>query len=273
MRVLILLLSACFLAAAQAPDCSVIPGSTRDGDLRSFDSETLFEYMNGNSEGYFLYGFQSMQGITCARGDVKFIFDVSTFKDFESAYGMFTGNADPRLPVEEIGAAGQVTPRKAVMIKGRYYVEIAAEPSGDHAELLRSALANFEQKIDGRTEKPEQLAWFPTEELQPGFPRLAPQSVLGLRMLTRGYLAQYPFGKAFVVTEGSPSDAQALLSKLRERFPPNGVAKAGDEAFLAQDRYLGTICMFRKGVFVGGWTSVKEADAAGLAAKLAGRLP
>lgn len=258
---------------AQVPDCGVIPGSTQEGALRKFDVETLFEYMNGNSEGYFLYGFQSMQGVTCAKGVVKLIFDVSTFKDVESAYGMFTGNADPRVPQTPIGAGGQVTPRKAVFVKDRYYVEIAAEPEGEHSALLRDAITAFEKKIGGSTAKPLQLGWFPKDGLQAGSPRLVPQSVLGLRMLSRGYLALYDQGKAFVVTEASPEAAAALFAKLKQRFPPAGEAKAGDEAFIAQDRYLGSVSLFRKGAYVGGWTNIKEADPAALASKLAAALP
>ncbi|MDZ7639532.1 MAG: DUF6599 family protein [Bryobacterales bacterium] len=154
MKAILLLLAFAIAAGATTPTCAVIPGSAQDGELRNFETETLFEYMNGNSEGYFLYGFQTMQGITCAKGDVKLIFDVSTFVDFESAYGMFTGNADSRVPILDLGAGAQVTPRKAVLVKDRYYVEIAAEPSGDHTELLRNALTSFEKAIAGRTEKP-----------------------------------------------------------------------------------------------------------------------
>jgi hypothetical protein len=235
--------------------------------------DSLFEYMNGNSEGYFLYGFQSMEGITCAKGEVKMIFDVSTFVDFESAYGMFTGNADPRVATIAVGAGGQVTPRKAVLIKDRYYVEIAAEPDGDHSEVLRAAITRFEAQIAGRTEKPPELEWFPAEGLQPGFPRLAPQSVLGLRLLKRGYLAQYANGKAFVVAEASPAEATALMKKLRERFPPSSEARVGEEGFVATDRYLGNLCFFRKGNRVAGWANVKDADAGALAGSLASRLP
>lgn len=270
---LLWLLAVALPLLAQTPDCGVVAGSTQEGALRKFDVETLFEYMNGNSEGYFLYGFQSMQGVTCAKSDVKLIFDVSTFKDVESAYGMFTSNADPRLPLMNLGAGGQVTPRKAVFVKDRYYVEIAAEPEGDHSALLRDSIAAFEKKLSGSTAKPAQLGWFPKEGLQPGSPRLVPQSVLGLRMLSRGYLALYGQGKAFVVTEATPDAATALFAKLKQRFPPSGEAKAGDEAFIAQDRYLGSVAFFRKGAHIGGWSNIKDADPAALAAKLAASLP
>lgn len=273
MKAVILALVFVLAAGATPPTCAVLPGFTPEGEVRHFDVDSLFEYMNGNSEGYFLYGFQSMEGITCAKGEVKMIFDVSTFVDFESAYGMFTGNADPRVAVMALGAGAQVTPRKAVLIKDRYYVEIAAEPDGDHSEALRAAITSFEAKIAGRTQRPPELEWFPAEGLLPGFPRLAPQSVLGLRMLKRGYLAQYANGKAFVVTEASPADAAALMKKLRERFPPSAEAKAGEEAFVATDRYLGKLCFFRKGNRVAGWANVKDADAAVLAGSLASRLP
>lgn len=258
--------------ALAALSCSILPGFQQEGKERSFDTETLFEYMNGNSEGYFLYGFVRMQGITCAKGDVKVVVDVSEFQTPELAYGMFTGNLDPRQPRETIGTAAQVTAGKAVFVKDKYYVELAAEPEGDYCELLRQAAASMEKQIAGSTALPAELGWFPPEGLEAGFPRLVPQSVLGLRMLKRGYLAQYPGGKAFVVTEEDPAAASGLFAKLKERFGGEPGTKLGDESFVAQDRYMGSICLFRKGHRIGGITNAKG-DPAALAGALASRLP
>lgn len=273
MKALVLLMVFAFCAVAQMPTCAVVPGSAQKGDARMFEVETLFDYMNGNSEGYFLYGFQKMDGITCHKDGVDLVFDVSTFADAESAYGMFTGNADPRISLEAIGAGAQVTPRKAVFAKDRYYVEIAAEPDGEHIELLRRAIIAFEKTIEGCTDLPAAITWFPSEGLETGYPRLAPQSILGLRLLKRGYLAHYEHGKAFVVTEASEAEAEALMASLRKRFPPKAEGEAGQESFLAEDRYLGSLSFFRKGNRVGGWANVKGADAAALAVQFASRLP
>jgi hypothetical protein len=254
----------------QSPDCSVVPGFTQDGKVREFDTETLYEYMNGNSEGYFLYGFARMRGVSCKQGANTAIIDLSEFKSPELAYGMFTGNYDNRLPTEKVGAIGQVTPRKAIFVKGNLYAEIAIEPEGEHSELLRKAIQAWDKKLPGSTEAPAALTWFPKDKIQPGFPRLVPQSVLGLRLLTSGYLAQYSNGKAFLVTEASPAAATALLTKLKERFPPTGAAQVGEEAFLAEDKYLGRICLFRAGARVGGWTNAPAGeDPAALARSLA----
>ncbi len=258
---------------AQTPDCSVAPGFKQEGPGRSYVTETLFEYMDGNSEGYFLYGFQSMKGITCSKGETKLIFDVSTFKDHESAYGMFTGNLDTREPVLKIGGGGQVTPRKAVFTKGVYYVEIAAEPEGEHVALLTDAIKRYEKSVPGEVAPPAQISWFPTEGIKPGFPRLVPQSVLGLRMLRRGYLAQYESGRAFVVEEASEQAAKDLMQRLKERFQASVELAVGSDGFTATDRYLGKLCMFRVGSRVAGWTGLAEGDdAAKLAAAIAGRI-
>jgi hypothetical protein len=274
MKTFWLALAAASLAFAQKPVCSVAPGFSQQGEVRTFNTDTLFEYMNGNSEGYFLYGFQKMTGITCARGEEKLIFDVSEFSDPESAYGMFTGNLDPREPVLRLGTAGQVTPRKGVFVKDKYYVELAAEPEGDHAAVIRSALEAFEKTIAGSTARPVELGWFPKQGLKPGFPRLVPQSLLGLRMLSRGYLAQYEQGSAFVVTEASPEAAKELVGKLKERFQGGASLNVGEESFAGEDRYLGRVCVFRKGARVAGWAKLQaNANAEEAAKSLAATLP
>jgi hypothetical protein len=88
---------------APAPACNVVPGWSQTGPARSYESDNLFEYMDGNAEGYLSYGFLKMQGITCKKGDVTLVIDLSDFGDPDSAYGMFTSNVDARQPTQKIG--------------------------------------------------------------------------------------------------------------------------------------------------------------------------
>ena len=56
------------------------------------------------------------------------------------------------------------------------------------------------------------------EGLEPESIRLVPESVLGLRVLKSGFMAQYAAGRAFVVPEATAEAAAATMAKLRARF-------------------------------------------------------
>jgi len=259
-------------ASAAAPACNLVAGWNAQGKARSYTQENLFEYMDGNSEGYLLYGFQAMQGVTCEKDSVTLVIDISDFGDAESAYGMFTATHDPAQPVLKIGMSGQIVPRRALVVKGKYYAEIAANPEGDYTGILRQWIEAIEKTLDGSTELPAAISWFPPEKQQSI--RLVPESVLGIGLLPRGYVAQYDAGKAFVVEEESAASATAVMAKLRARFAGNAAAAVGDEGFQAADQYLGKLCIFRKGRYVAGYGSLAEgADGIALAKALAARIP
>ncbi len=245
-------------AAAQMPPCTAVPGWSQQGEARSFGPDNLFDYMNGNAEGYLLYRFTQMKGITCASGDTTLNIDISEFEDPEFAYGMFTSTRDPRLPTEKIGVNGQVTQRKGFFAKDKYYVEISANPDKDHSAILRAFLSVIERNIQGRTTLPDAFGWFPAEGLAPDSIRLVPESVLGLRLLTSGYVAQYRAGKGFLVRESSPEAAAQVFAKLKARFSQASPASIEDEAFTASDKYLNGVCMFRKGAFIGGFANLPD---------------
>jgi hypothetical protein len=259
-----------------APDCAVAPGWTQQGEARTDEPETLFDYMNGNSEGYFAYGFRLMRGVTCvnAAGD-QLVIDVSEMGNPDRAWGFFVANRDQRSPVEPIGSGGQVLPRRATFAKGRHYLEIAASPEKDHREALRAFVTALESRVPGPAAVPEAVAWFPAEGLDPSSVRLVPESVLGLRVLKSGFLAQYAVGRAFVVPEATAAASGDTMGKLRARFTgASPVAGLGDEAFAAQDQYLGRVLVFRKGSRIAGVVNVAaDGDATPLAKALAGRLP
>jgi Family of unknown function (DUF6599) len=271
----VVLLAAAGLAAAgapaPAPTCALVTGWTQRGPARSYTAENLFEYMDGNSEGYLLYGFKTMRGVSCDKDGVTLVIDVSDFGDTDSAYGMFTANLDPRLAVAKIGAGGQIVPRRAIFVKGQYYLEIAANPEGDHTAMLNQWTAALDKTVEGSSVPPVALAWFPAEKRQSL--RLVPESVLGIRLLKRGYFGIYDYGKAFVAFDDSPESAAATMAKLKARFGETVPVPIGDEAFTASDRYLGRICMFRSGRYIGGYANVAEGqDPKALASALASRL-
>jgi hypothetical protein len=266
--VLIVVLAAAAWAQPPQPSCQLVPGWQQRGPLRSYEAENLFEYMDGNAEGYLIYGFQSMRGVTCIQDGVTFVIDISDMGDSDSSYGIYTANRDPRQPAAAIGMGGQLIPRRLIFAKGNYYAEIAANPEGDHTAALKLWTAALEGLVTGSTAPPPALSWLPSEKRQSI--RLVPESVLGIRALSRGYAAQYDFAKAFLVIEATPESAAAVMKKLRARFAANAEARAGDEAFQANDPYLGRLCFFRKGRYLGGYANVAEdQDAVALAIALA----
>ncbi len=243
-------------AFGQLPPCGTVAGWQQQGQNRTYTSDDLFEYMNGNSEGYFIYRFVSMKGITCQSGESTIVIDISEFQDPEYAYGMFTSIRDSRLPMEKIGTNGQVTSRRLVFVKDKYYVELGANPEKDFTSELRAYAAVIEKNIQGQTTLPESLGWFPKEGLHSA--RLVPESVLGLRLLKSGYVGQYDIGKAFLVKEASPDAAAQLMEKLRARFGQTSPATIADEAFKTTDKYLNGMCVFRKGNYIGGFANLES---------------
>ena len=266
--------AALFAAPPPAPAlrCDLVPGWSQQGEAHSYTAENLFEYMDGNAEGYLLYGFVKMTGISCAKPPVELTIDVSDMSQADFAYGMFSANRDPRRPSDKIGAGGQIVPRRAMFAKGQYYVEVAANPEGDHTAALKEWTAALEKIVEGSSSLPVAISWFPAENQKSL--RLVPESVLGLRLLKSGYAAQYDFGKAFLVPEESSESAVQVMQKLRARFADTTPAKVADEAFQLNDAYLGRMCVFRKGRYIGGYANVADGqDPVTWAATLAGKIP
>jgi hypothetical protein len=267
----LLIIGACL---AQVPDCSVVPGWTGQGAKRTYNAENLFEYIDGNAEGYLVYDFVKMNGVSCKSGAVTFDLDVSEMARPESAYGLYLALRDPRLPFDKIGTGGQIQPRRGMFVKDKYFVDIAANPEGDHSAQLRAFLTAMEKRIQGQTAAPQTLGWFPPEKLDASALRMVPQSVLGLGILKSGYVAQYPYGKAFIVTEATPASAQEVMKKAAARFGQTQPAQIADGAFQATDKYLGRLCFFRKGRYIAGFANVAAtADPVAASKALAARIP
>jgi hypothetical protein len=275
-RLLLLILVVAGMAHAQDYlNCHFVPGWEQSGPKRQYAADNLYDYKDGAAEGYLIYGFARMQGIDCKSGENTLTIDVSEMGDADSAYGMFSANLDPSLPIAKIGMGGQIQRQSASFAKGKYYVEvveIAANPDSNNATTLQAFVAGMLEHMEGRDTPPAALDWFAKEDITST--RMVPESVLGLRQLKRGYVAKYKQGQAFIVPETSPESAAEVLKALRARFDGAAATQIGDEAFQARTQYLDAICIFRKGRYLGGYANLSDPQlAASLAAKLAARIP
>jgi hypothetical protein len=261
--------------AQGALDCHLAPGWEPAGPVRAYTAENLYEYKDGAADGYLIYGFTRMSSLDCKSGGDTLTIDVSEMNDASSAWGIFSANFDSTLPLVKLGMAGQVGRQSANFVKGNYYAELvvaAANPNDDDAALLQSFARAMLAHMQGSESLPEPLAWF--DHSNQTSVRLVPESVLGLRLLKRGYVAKYTQGQAFIVQEASPESAAEVMKKLREHFEGASPAKIGDEAFTVKAPYLDGICIFRKGRFLAGYANLPAVqEAAAQAAKLAVRIP
>lgn len=256
-------------------DCHFVPGWQQSGAKRQYTPDNLFDYRDGAAEGYLIFGFVRMQGIDCQSGTTTLSIDVSDMTDADSAYGMFAANRDTNQPIAKIGMGAQVLPQSLSFAKGKYFVEIVetdGNTKSDQTAALQAFAAKIVQLLDGRETPPEALQWFPGENQVSV--RLVPESVLGLKILKRGYVAKYKEGQAFIVIEQSAESAAEVMTKLRARFEGSTPTKLGDEAFQVKAPYLDGVCVLRKGPIIAGYTNLPDANqAAAEAAKLPERIP
>jgi hypothetical protein len=272
---LALLLTAGCAHAQDYLNCHFVPGWEQSGPKRQYAPDNLYDYKDGGAEGYLIYGFVRMQGITCKSGGSSLDIDVSEMSDADSAWGMFAANLDPKLPIARIGMGGQVQPQSASFAKGKYYVElaeVAVKADSDDSAILQAFAKGMLEHLGGRDTVPEAVAWFPSEDR--ASVGLIPESVLGLSELKRGFVAKFKLGQAFIVQEDSPQAAAEVLKKLQQRFAATTPANVGDQAFQAKAQYLGGLCVFRKGRFLGGYANLPDPQqAVAQAEKLAARFP
>ena len=255
-------------------DCQLVPGWEQSGPKRDYRPDNLFDYRDGAAEGYLIYSFARMQGIDCKSGSTILSIDISDMTDADMAYGMFSANRDPKQPIAKIGMGGQLLPQSLLFAKGKYFVEII-ETDGSTDLNQTAALNSFATKIEplfeGRTTPPEELAWFPPENQESA--RLVPESVLGLKVLKRGYVAKYAQGQAFIVIEQSPESAAEVMNQLRTRFGDTTPVRLADEAFQVKAPYLDGVCIFRKGHVIAGYTNLVDPQRAEIQANaLAARI-
>ena len=190
------------LSADVLPAGDAVPGWQLDGAPKRYNSETLFDFMNGAADLYFTYGFESLTvGHYTADGRViqVEVYDTASGAD---AYGLFTYNSYGE-PLD-LGVDGEWDPGyRLAFWQGRSYVQIVARETVD-GDTLRAFGRAVASALPEGGQRPVLVDALPQEGLVPGGVRffrekmaldnllwLGSDDVLGLGADVEGLVARY----------------------------------------------------------------------------------
>ncbi len=131
-----------------------------------FDTESIYEYIDGHAEVYMAYGM-----VRCLSrryegpaGEAPIVLDLFELASDADAFGVFTHNRDGE--VVEVGQGGLLNPGWLSFWKGRWYGSVYAEGEGDRVnEVLVAVAENAAQAIHDEGRIPALVSELPAEGL------------------------------------------------------------------------------------------------------------
>ncbi len=218
-----------------------VQGWKAEGEDKTYNRETLFDYINGGAEHYLTYQFREVlvrRFVHPERPDVEIVLDLFDMSTSEDAFGLFTSERED----EEIGI-GQGSEFGGGLLrfwKDKYFVSIMVTgdvPSAKPAmmELARRVAAT----IPAIGEKPALLTVLPREGLVEREIRyfhafntlnnhyyVASENILNLGPDTDCVLAQYQrerkSGFLLLVRYKNESQSQAAYDSFLSNYMPEG---------------------------------------------------
>jgi hypothetical protein len=233
------------------PGADAVQGWTPNGEVETFDSETIFNLVNGQADFFFVYGFELVAVRSYENLD-GVVLDIQIWQlaDHAGAYGLFTaGIAGEPL---DIGNEGDGDPgRRLSFWQDRYVVQMFARKAIPDADLQALAKA-ISAALPAGGEQPALMDRLPSEGLvERGalffHEELSIQSeiwlggtnLLGLSQETDGVLARYDLGSAtarlLLVQYPEADEASAALTALEDSQVDRLVTAK------ARDRLLGAV--------------------------------
>ena len=188
---------------AALPSASAVAGWAQSEESRTYDPDTLYDFMNGAADLYFTYGFESLAVGKYENGDgAQLRVEIYRTATDADAFGLFTYNSFGEAI--DLGEEGRWTSGTGLAFwQRRTFVQVIARDQVDDTALQSFGKA-VAAALPAGGDRPVVVGALPVEGLQPGSVRffreqmaldnflwLGTANVLGLGPDVEGTLAEY----------------------------------------------------------------------------------
>ena len=211
------------------------PGFTPDWVMKErvtlYNSDTLFDHIDGEAELYFPYGFDMLATVTYLNKknpEVWVVVDVYRMGSLLDAFGIYSNYRKADAVGTLIGAEGFVSSSQMMFYQDRYFVMIQVTGTTSlEQDLFVACGRTVSRNLPPNAGHPREL------EVLVGIPgvvtkseRYLAQSLLGYAFFRRGMIADAMLGgervQVFVVFEHSPDAARKAFDDYRSYLKAEG---------------------------------------------------
>ena len=284
-RVFVVLIILCstahlVLAAEIAPEktlpaAACAEGWIVDGKATLFDKDTLFDRINGESELYFPYGFETLAYARYEnKQNPKVAIDVDVYKmgSLIDAFGLFASYRRKDDADLAVGGQGTISSSQVFFYQDRYFVrlQVTGATSAPQDVFLKCAGA-VSHNLPPSVSRPKELEAFQVPSVVKRSERYVAQSLLGYDFFHKGMIADAVLNnepvQVFVVIERSREAARSTFDRycayLRTSEGDPRVIEAKVLTSLeAKDPLYGKVFAEQAGRFIIGVVRSKDGPAA-----------
>jgi hypothetical protein len=242
------------------PDRLAAPGWS-EGPLSQFDSDNLYEKINGREDYYKTFGFERLYFISLVHDEEEAtVVDIELFDlgQAANALGAYSGERPPEV-TPEVGAGGMshLAPNALFMTRGRYYLRAIGSEVTDVTQAQLTHLRQaFEAGVQGEP-LPWAYALFVGElDLDPSRVSYMRENAFSFGFARNVYAATLEDDQTqiFVVPLGADADATSLAQMFEQGFREYGSAvesaPGASGVQWVRDRYLQRVS---GAVSIGSW--------------------
>ncbi|MCL2877797.1 MAG: hypothetical protein FWF13_03345 [Acidobacteria bacterium] len=242
------------------PENNEVAGWTLGEEIRFFDADNLYEFINGAAENFLIYGFEKV--VTAdydnAEQPSQIVVEIYQMADPRNTFGIYASERNPDSTFKTIGAEGYVGSTALNFWAGNYYVKLTVFQESESLQREMEKLAAVISRKIGNTgaQALPEIALFPTENQVPHSVRYLAQDVLAQRYFRDGFEAVYKIdnreSKLVIALPGDEDAAKEALGKYKEFTASYGkvareVTSPGDGGFVGTDSYYGNLAAIRSG--------------------------
>jgi len=230
-----------------------------------YDSEGLFEYLNGGAPLYLDFGFEGMVHVRYQLGDDSLssvTLDIYDMGSDLGAFGLYRSGRPPNAEVRDWGAEGYRSGTVAATWKGG--ISIQAQADDDQPELIQameSLVAQVAEGVAGGTSLPQIIGVLPSDGLVRWSERIVAKDLMSHAFLPGGVLATYRMADyegtvyfSHLAGEHAVTEAMVELRAHHEQWGEivGDIESVGGGGFRFSDPGLGSGAVVSTGSYVVG---------------------
>jgi hypothetical protein len=247
--------------AGLMPDEVGSAGIERSSEVRVFEGESLFEYIDGGAEIYHTYGFMEVATADYRTDGIEMVADIYRFDSADNAFGLYSSLRPDNPELIELGAEGFGSSTSIDFTRAAYVVRVVAfEQSEETDKAIFELGMAIDSSLPGDNKLPATFSLFPLGDALPSTGRFYAESFLGRRFLTDVFSVKYTVDPDTVTLFITADPAGEKFMRWFEQGAMDGAAEPGSidlpyddgRVFATDNPYYGKIVAGIKGEWLAG---------------------